>query len=116
MEVKLTRRDFIKSNAVAAAAVSAGVAAPGILLAQERVSCRGHWYAEWTPDGDGTHGAGCLREGCRFAGTAACTGWACFSKLWGLTASPAWTASPGMPMATRNRFSGSFHLMMPPGR
>ena len=44
-----------------------------ILLAQERVSCRGHWYAEWTPNGDGTHGAGCLREGCRFAGTAACT-------------------------------------------
>ncbi|MFV0371494.1 MAG: nitrate reductase catalytic subunit NapA [Azonexus sp.] len=36
MEVKLTRRDFIKSNAVAAAAVSAGVAAPGTLLAQER--------------------------------------------------------------------------------
>ena len=32
MEVKLTRRDFIKSNAVAAAAVSAGVAAPGTLL------------------------------------------------------------------------------------
>ena len=34
---------------------------------------RSAYPAEWTPNGDGTHGAGCLREGCRFAGTAACT-------------------------------------------
>lgn len=42
-EVKMTRRDFIKSNAVAAAAVTAGVAAPGTLLAQERAADGIRW-------------------------------------------------------------------------
>jgi nitrate reductase NapA len=42
-EVKLTRREFIKSNAVAAAAVTAGVAAPGTLLAQDRAGDGIRW-------------------------------------------------------------------------
>ncbi len=42
-EIKLTRREFIKSNAVAAAAVSAGVAAPGTLLAQDRAGDGIRW-------------------------------------------------------------------------
>ncbi|MBU3697541.1 nitrate reductase catalytic subunit NapA [Dechloromonas sp.] len=41
--MKLTRREFIKSNAVAAAAVSAGVAAPGTLLAQDRAGDGIRW-------------------------------------------------------------------------
>ena len=35
-EMKLTRRDFIKTNAVAAAAASAGIAVPGIAAAQAK--------------------------------------------------------------------------------
>ena len=35
-EVKMTRRDFIKTNAVAAAAVTAGMSVPGVALAQAR--------------------------------------------------------------------------------
>jgi nitrate reductase NapA len=42
-EIKLTRREFIKSNAVAAAAVTAGVAAPGTLLAQDRAGDGIRW-------------------------------------------------------------------------
>ena len=33
---KLTRREFIKSNAVAAAAATAGIAAPGTVMAQAK--------------------------------------------------------------------------------
>ena len=42
-EIKLTRREIIKSNAVAAAAVTAGVAAPGTLLAQDRAGDGIRW-------------------------------------------------------------------------
>eukprot|EP00825_Cyclidium_porcatum_P040309 TRINITY_DN5073_c0_g2_i4.p1 TRINITY_DN5073_c0_g2~~TRINITY_DN5073_c0_g2_i4.p1 ORF type:complete len:236 (-),score=28.25 TRINITY_DN5073_c0_g2_i4:127-834(-) len=36
LQVKLTRRDFIKSNAVAAAAATAGIAVPGLAQAQQK--------------------------------------------------------------------------------
>ena len=36
VEMKLTRRDFIKSNAVAAAATVAGISVPGMVAAQGR--------------------------------------------------------------------------------
>ena len=36
IEMKLTRRDFIKSNAVAAAATVAGISVPGATLAQQK--------------------------------------------------------------------------------
>ena len=35
IEVKLTRRDFIKSNAVAAAATVAGISVPNAVMAQQ---------------------------------------------------------------------------------
>ncbi|MDO4387630.1 MAG: hypothetical protein Q4C31_01070 [Eubacteriales bacterium] len=31
-----------------------------------------HWYGEWTPNGDGTHSAKCLRKGCRHIGKTDC--------------------------------------------
>ncbi len=37
MEVKLTRRDFIKSNAVAAAAVSASTNAIGVVVSESSI-------------------------------------------------------------------------------
>ena len=43
-----------------------------ILLPQERVPSLGHWYTEWTPNGDGTHGAACLRDDCEYTGSVAC--------------------------------------------
>ena len=44
-----------------------------ILLPQERVPSLGHWYTEWTPNGDGTHGASCLRDDCEYTGSVACS-------------------------------------------
>ena len=44
-----------------------------ILLPQERVPSLGHWYTEWTPNGDGTHGAACLRDDCKYTGSVACS-------------------------------------------
>ena len=44
-----------------------------ILLPQERVPSLGHWYTEWTPNGDGTHGAACLRDDCEYTGSVACS-------------------------------------------
>ena len=44
-----------------------------ILLPQERVPSLGHWYTEWTPNGDGTHGAACLRDDCEYIGSVACS-------------------------------------------
>ena len=44
-----------------------------ILLPQERVPSLGHWYTEWTPNGDGTHGASCLRDDCKYTGSVACS-------------------------------------------
>ena len=35
-------------------------------------SHRGHWYGEWTDNGNGTHAADCQRDGCRFEKTVAC--------------------------------------------
>ncbi len=35
-DMKLTRRDFIKSNAVAAAATVAGIGLPGAVLAEQK--------------------------------------------------------------------------------
>lgn len=43
MQVKLTRRDFIKSNAVAAAAVTAGITVPGLAAAQQKGSDGVRW-------------------------------------------------------------------------
>src|SRR5574343_556140 len=43
MQVKLTRRDFIKSNAVAAAAATAGIAVPGLAQAQQKGSDGVRW-------------------------------------------------------------------------
>ena len=34
------------------------------------VSSRGHWYGEWSPNGDGTHSADCRRDGCKHTGRA----------------------------------------------
>ena len=34
-------------------------------------SC-GHWYGEWSPNGDGTHSADCRREGCNHTGKVEC--------------------------------------------
>lgn len=31
-----------------------------------------HWYGEWTPDGNGAHGATCRREDCEHHGKTAC--------------------------------------------
>ena len=31
-----------------------------------------HWYAEWTPNGDGTHSAPCRRDDCDHTATTAC--------------------------------------------
>ena len=33
---------------------------------------RGHWYGEWTANGNGTHAAACRRDGCRDEKTVAC--------------------------------------------
>ena len=44
-----------------------------ILLPQERVPSLGHWYTEWTPNGNGTHGAACLRDDCENTGSVACS-------------------------------------------
>ena len=44
-----------------------------ILLPQERVPSLGHWYTEWTPNGNGTHGAACLRDNCEYTGSVACS-------------------------------------------
>ena len=44
-----------------------------ILLPQERVPSLGHWYTEWMPNGDGTHGAACLRDDCEYTGSVACS-------------------------------------------
>src|SRR5574343_136698 len=43
MQVKLTRRDFIKSNAVAAAAATAGISVPGLATAQQKGSDGVRW-------------------------------------------------------------------------
>ena len=32
-----------------------------------------HWYGDWTPDGDGTHSADCVREGCTHHKTVTCS-------------------------------------------
>ena len=44
-----------------------------ILLPQERAPSLGHWYTEWTPNGNGTHGAACLRDDCEYTGSVACS-------------------------------------------
>ena len=44
-----------------------------ILLPQERVPSLGHWYTEWTSNGNGTHGAACLRDDCEYTGSVACS-------------------------------------------
>ena len=44
-----------------------------VLTAQNSVSSLGHWYTEWTPNGDGTHGAACLRDDCEYTGSVACS-------------------------------------------
>lgn len=44
-----------------------------ILLPQEHVPSLGHWYTEWTPNGNGTHGAACLRDDCEYTGSVACS-------------------------------------------
>ena len=41
------------------------------------VSSRGHWYGEWSPNGDATSSAACRRNGCRHTGTALCEPLAC---------------------------------------
>lgn len=33
---------------------------------------RGHWYGQWTANGNGTHAAACRRDGCRDEKTVAC--------------------------------------------
>ena len=43
-----------------------------ILLPQERVPSLGHWYTEWTPNGNGTHTASCMRSDCTFNSTVDC--------------------------------------------
>ena len=56
VEMKLTRRDFIKSNAVAAAAATAGITVPGLATAQQknmaepstgRASLASHSCVQW---------------------------------------------------------------------
>ena len=32
-----------------------------------------HWYGDWTPDGEGTHSADCVREGCTHHKTVTCS-------------------------------------------
>ena len=44
-----------------------------ILMPQERVPSLGHWYTEWTSNGNGTHGAACLRDDCEYTGSVACS-------------------------------------------
>ena len=41
------------------------------------VSSRGHWYGEWSPNGDAASSAACRRNGCRHTGTALCEPLAC---------------------------------------
>ena len=41
------------------------------------VSSRGHWYGEWSPNGDATSSADCRRNGCRHTGKALCEPLAC---------------------------------------
>ena len=36
------------------------------------VSSRGHWYGEWSPNGDAASSADCRRNGCRHTGKALC--------------------------------------------
>ena len=43
-----------------------------VLKAQQSVKALGHWYGEWTDNGDGTHSAGCLRDGCGHVATVEC--------------------------------------------
>ena len=41
------------------------------------VSSRGHWYGEWSPNGDATSSADCRRNGCRQTGKVRCEPLAC---------------------------------------
>ena len=41
------------------------------------VSSRGHWYGEWSPNGDATSSADCRRNGCRHTRKALCEPLAC---------------------------------------
>lgn len=34
------------------------------ILTDTLTARRGHWYGDWSPDGDGTHSADCVRGGC----------------------------------------------------
>ena len=43
-----------------------------VLKAQQSVKALGHWYGEWTDNGDGTHSATCLRDGCGYVNTVEC--------------------------------------------
>ena len=43
-----------------------------VLKAQQSVKALGHCYGEWTDNGDGTHSAGCLRDGCGHVATVEC--------------------------------------------
>ena len=38
----------------------------------DRIAKLGHQYGEWTPNGDGTSSATCLREGCGYVGKTRC--------------------------------------------
>ena len=41
------------------------------------VSSRGHWYGEWSPNGDTTSSADCRRNGCKHTGKVPCEPLAC---------------------------------------
>ena len=41
------------------------------------VSSRGHWYGEWSPNGDATSSADCQRNGCKHTGKVPCEPLAC---------------------------------------
>ena len=43
-----------------------------VLKAQQSVKALGHRYGEWTDNGDGTHSATCLRDGCGYVNTVEC--------------------------------------------
>ena len=43
-----------------------------VLAAQNSVSSLGHWYTEWTPNGNGTHTASFMRSDCTFNSTVDC--------------------------------------------
>ena len=43
-----------------------------VLTAQNSVSSLSHWYTEWTPNGNGTHTASCMRSDCTFNSTVDC--------------------------------------------